>query len=127
MNKDNPGERFRYHPMMKAPDRHIYNKTERWLRYVVGNKFMLYGDDINTEREPDVKGPTEVMTIKYKPKYQLMRFGKIHPILERKVQYKPIRWKGLWDRNSDKLYTLDQLLPYDDKYKREMRKSLKPR
>ena len=48
VNKDNPGERFRYHPMMKAPDRHIYNKTERNLRYAVGNKFMLHGDDINT-------------------------------------------------------------------------------
>ena len=29
-----------------------------------------------------------------------------------------IRWKGLWDKNSDNLYALDQLLP-QSKYKGE--------
>ena len=29
-----------------------------------------------------------------------------------------IRWKGLWDKNSDKLYAPDQLLP-EEEYKRK--------
>ena len=79
---------------------------------------MLRGDDVNTEREPDAKGPSEVMKIKYRPKYHLKRFGIIRPIIEREVSYEPIRWKGLWDKNSDNLYAVDQLLP-QSKYKSE--------
>ena len=29
-----------------------------------------------------------------------------------------IKWKGLWDKNSDKLYAPDQLLP-EEEYKRK--------
>ena len=32
-------------------------------------------------------------------------------IVQMKVPMHEIRWKGLWDKNSDKLYALDQLLP----------------
>ena len=53
VQKDKPGERFRYKPMIKAPDRHLYSTRPRELRYVVGNKFILRGDKINTEKEPD--------------------------------------------------------------------------
>ena len=113
VNKDKPDERFRYLKMMKAPDRHLYNLEPRKLRYVVGNRFMLQGDDINTEREPDEKRGNEVMTQLYFPKYQLWRFGK-HTILKRQLAHTPIRWKGLWDKNSNKLYSLDQLLPGDE-------------
>ena len=76
LNKGKPDERFRYLKMMKAPDRHLYNLEPRKLRYIVGNKFILNGDQINTEREPDEKGETEVMAIKFLPKYNLMRFGR---------------------------------------------------
>ena len=78
------------------------------------------------EREPDEKGPAEVMKIKYLTKYKLKRFRRIQHILEREVPYEPIRWKGLWDKNSDNLYALDQLLP-QSKFKGEDEKCYKER
>ena len=62
VNRDKPGERYRYKQFTKGKDRHLFNTVPRELRYIVGNKFMLRGDDVNTEREPDEKGPTEIMT-----------------------------------------------------------------
>ena len=35
-----------------------------------------------------------------------------------KVPMHDIKWKGLWDKNSDKLYAPDQLLP-EEEYKRK--------
>ena len=90
--------------MMKAPDRHLYNKTERQLRYVVGNKFMLQGDDINTEREPDERVRVERVEMKRTKEGLVKRMR--YPL--------EMRWKGLWDKNSDKLYSLDQLLPQEE-------------
>ena len=63
VNRDKPEERYRYGSFIKGRDRHLYNTTPRELRYLVGNKFMLRGDDLNTEREPDEVGDTEFMTI----------------------------------------------------------------
>ena len=37
-----------------------------------------------------------------------------------------IRWKGLWDKNSDNLYALDQLLP-QSKFKGEDEEQYKER
>ena len=53
VQKDKPGKRFRYDKLMKAPGRHLYSTRPRELRFVVGNKFILRGDKINTEVEPD--------------------------------------------------------------------------
>ena len=108
VQKDKPGERFRYHPFMKAPDRHLYSTRPRELKFVVGNKFILRGDEINTEIEPD-ESERILGTIKIPTKYGMMQRTK--PMHE-------IRWKGLWDKNSDKLYAPDQLLP-EEEYKRK--------
>ena len=106
VQKDKPGWRFRYHPLMKAPDRHLYSTRPRELKYVVGNKFILRGDKINTDSEPD-ESERILDTIKIPTKYGVMQRTK--PMHE-------IRWKGLWDKNSDKLYAPDQLLP-EEEYK----------
>ena len=95
VKKDKPGERFRYKPLIKAPDRHLYSTRPRKLRYIVGNKFILKGDKINTEMEPDEWGDRVGMTtIKIPTKYGT---------IQRSVPTYEIRWKGLWDKNSDKL------------------------
>ena len=97
------------------------------MRYIVGNKFILRGEEVNTEREPDEKGLTEVIAVKHLANYHMNRLGKrICPITERKIQYEPIRWKGLWDKNSDILYALDQLLP-QSKFKGEDEKQFMER
>ena len=108
VNKEIPRQRFRYKRFIKAPDRHLYNTTPRDLRYVVGNKFLLHGEQMNTEREPDERGAQEVMKIT-----DIVDDDEDEEptIVEMNVPYRPIRWKGLWDKNSDKLYALDQLLP----------------
>ena len=108
VQKENPGQRFRYHPLMKAPDRHLYSTRPRELSYVVGNKFILRGEKINTEREPDER--VTILTTKVIP----TKYG----VVQRTFPSHEIRWKGLWDKNSDKLYAPDQLLP-EDEYKRK--------
>ena len=119
MNRYKPGERYRYKLFTKGKDRHLFNTEPRELRYIVGNKFMLRGDDVKTEREPDEKGPSEVMTVKHLANYHLNRLVRqICPITEREVPYEPIRWKGLLDKNRDNLYAIDQLLP-QSKFKGE--------
>ena len=110
VQKDKPGERFRYARFIKAPDRHLYSTRPRELRFVVGNKFILRGDKINTEVEPDERVRTlGRMTLEVPTKYG---------VLQRSVPAHEIRWKGLWDKNSDKLYAPDQLLP-EEEYKRK--------
>ena len=37
-------------------------------------------------------------------------------VVQMNVPMHEIRWKGLWDKNSDKLYVPDQLLP-EEEYK----------
>ena len=106
VNKDKPGERLRYSTLMKVSDRHLFSTRPRRLRYVVGNKFILKGDKINTEIESD-ESERILGTIKIPTKYGMMQRTK--PMHE-------IRWKGLWDKNSDKLYAPDQLLP-EEEYK----------
>ena len=75
---------------------------------MVGNKFILRGDKINTETEPD-ESERILVSKKIPAKYGMM---------QRTVPAHEIRWKGLWDKNSDKLYAPDQLLP-ENEYKRK--------
>ena len=70
---------YKYRRFEKGVDRHFFNTKPRQIKYIVGNKFILEGDEVNPNNEPDEqevneKGETE------------------------------IRWKGLTDKNSDKLY-----------------------
>ena len=90
----------------------------RKLRYVVGNKFLLRGNNINIERELDEWGPEVITKIT-----DIVEDDDNEPtVVEMNVPMYEIRWKGLWDKNSDKLYALNQLLPYDDKYKKDEEK-----
>ena len=65
---------------------------------------MLQGDRINTEREPDERVRVETVEMK-RTKDGLVKRTR-YPL--------EMRWKGLWDKNSDKLYSLDQLLPQEE-------------
>ena len=65
---------------------------------------MLQGDRINTEREPDERVRVETVEMK-RTKDGLVKRTR-YPL--------EMRWKGLWDKNSDKLYSLDQLLPVEE-------------
>ena len=112
MQKEKPGERFRYKPMIKAPDRHLYSTRPRRLQYVVGNKFILRGDKINTERVSDEQGPE----MKGKITEVVYDEEELPTIVEMNVPMQDIRWKGLWDKNSNNLYAPDQLLP-EEEYK----------
>ena len=47
VNRCKPGERCTYERNIKGADKHLYGMTPRELRYVVGNKFMLSGNDEN--------------------------------------------------------------------------------
>ena len=108
VQKDKPGERYRYKQFIKGKDRHLFNTVPRELRYIVGNKFLLKGDDINTDKEADERVRT-VAKIKKRTK---------HGVITRTLPVHEIRWKGLWDKNSDNLYALNQLLP-QSKFKGE--------
>ena len=47
MNRSKPGERHRYERFIKGVDRYLYDMAPREMRYVVGNKFILRGNDVN--------------------------------------------------------------------------------
>ena len=38
---------------MRRADRHFFNTKPRQIKYVVGNKFILKGDEINPNNEPN--------------------------------------------------------------------------
>ena len=53
MNKDSPDLRYKYKRFEKGADRHFFNTKSRQIKYVVGNKFILEGDEINLSNELD--------------------------------------------------------------------------
>ena len=48
--------RYKYRMFEKGANRHFFNTKPRQIKYVVGNKFVLEGDEINPNNEPDEKG-----------------------------------------------------------------------
>ena len=56
VDKDNSLNRYKYKMFEKGADRHLYNKAPRQIKYIVGNKFILEGDDVNLDRESDEQG-----------------------------------------------------------------------
>ena len=48
--------RYKYKRFEKGADRHLYDKEPRQIKYIMGNKFILEGDNVNLEREPDERG-----------------------------------------------------------------------
>ena len=56
VDKDNADLRYKYKRFEKGADRHLYDKAPIQIKYIIGNKFILEGDEVNLEREPDEKG-----------------------------------------------------------------------
>ena len=53
VGKDNTYMRYKYKRFEKGADRHLYDAALRQIKYIMGNKFILEGDNVNLEREPD--------------------------------------------------------------------------
>ena len=51
VDKGNADLRYRYRRFEKGADRHKYDKALRQIRYIIGNKFILEGDEVNLERD----------------------------------------------------------------------------
>ena len=47
VNRNSPQERYRYEKFIKGSDRHLFSTRPRDLQYVVGNKFILRGNNVN--------------------------------------------------------------------------------
>ena len=47
IDKENPKQRYKYSRFEKGADRHFFNTTPRQIKYVVGNKFILEGDELD--------------------------------------------------------------------------------
>ena len=91
----------------------------------MGNKFILEGDNVNLGREPDEKGEER----------KVWNAGIAHPPENRqpdgrwkgsivfvKKPVRDIRWKGLYDKNSDIQYAPRQLIPksyYEQHFERK--------
>ena len=68
MDKDNADLRYKYKWFEKGADRHLYDAAPRQIKYIIGNKFILEGDEINPNNEPyeqeaNEKGETEIRWI----------------------------------------------------------------
>ena len=80
-------------------------------------KFILEGDEINPNNEPDEKGDKtrELITTVTHDTADRQADGRWEgTIIQMKVSVREIRWAGLYDKNSDKLYVPKQLLPQSE-------------
>ena len=80
-------------------------------------KFILEGDDVNPNKEPDEKGDEtkEWVTTVTHDSIDRQADGRWEgTIIQKKAPVREIRWTGLYDKNSDKLYAPKQLLPQSD-------------
>ena len=59
LHKRRHGKRYRYERFIKRANRYLGDMTLMELRYVVGNKFFLQGNEINSERKLDERGEPE--------------------------------------------------------------------
>ena len=90
---------------------------------MVGNKFILEGDEINPNNEPDEKGEETrewITAVVHDPVDRQTDGRWDETITQEKVPVREIRWAGLYDKNSNKLYAPKQLLPqneYDMRHK----------
>ena len=46
VDKDKPGQRYKYKTFEKGANRHLFRAEPRRVKYVVGNKFILDGDAV---------------------------------------------------------------------------------
>ena len=76
------------------------------------NKFILEGDEINPNNEPDEQDDERKYWIKtgiHDPADR-QEMGDGGNIIQKKAPVREIRWSGLYDKNSDKLYAPKQLM-----------------
>ena len=76
---------------------------------MVGNKFILKGDEINPNNEPDEKGEErkDLITVRHDPVDRQADGRWKGTIIQKKAPVREIRWAGLYDKNSDKLFAPD--------------------
>ena len=56
MDKEKPKQRYKYRMFEKGADRHLFPIIYFISHSVLLYKFILEGDDVNLDREPDEKG-----------------------------------------------------------------------
>ena len=75
------------------------------------------GDEINPSDESDEKGEETkdwITTVTHDPADRQADGRWKGTIVQKKAPVREIRWAGLYDKNSDKLYAPKQLLPQSD-------------
>ena len=90
------------------------HKRDKWSLY---RKFVLKGDEINPNKEPDEKGEETkdwITTVVHDPADRQADGRWEGTIIQKKAPVSEIRWAGLYDKNSDKLHAAKQLLPQSD-------------
>ena len=83
----------------------------------MGNKFILEGDEINPNSEPDEKGDERKVqnaAVVHVPENRQPDGRWKGTLVYVRKPMREIIWKGLTDKNSDKLYAPKQLLPQSD-------------
>ena len=105
IDKENSKQRYKYRKFEKGADRHFFNTNPRQIKYVMGNKFILKGDEVGPNNEPDEKGDENwITTVIHDPADRQADGRWEGTIVQMKVPAREIRWPGLYDMNSDKLY-----------------------
>ena len=78
----------------------------------MGNKFILEGDNVNLDREPDEieqERKEWITAVVHVPENRQPDGRWEGTILQKKAPVREIRWAGLYDKNSDKMYASKQL------------------
>ena len=99
----------------------------RQIKYVVWNKFILEGDEVNSNNEQDKQREETkdwITMVDHDPEDRQADGRWEGAIVQEKRPVREIRWAGLYDKNSDKLYAHKQLLPQSD-YNADTRKYLR--
>ena len=83
----------------------------------MGNKFILEGDEVNPNNDPDEQGEETrdwITAVTHDPEDRQAEEIWEGTIIQEKRPVNEIRWKGLTDKNGDKLYVTKQLPPQSD-------------
>ena len=78
----------------------------------MGNKFILEGDEISPNNEPDEQGVKErewITRIEHNPADGQADGRWKGTITQMKAPVREVRWVGVYDKNSGKLYAPKQL------------------
>ena len=53
VDKENPYMRYKYRRFLEGADRHFFNTKPRQIKYIMGNKFIHKGNEVDTGTYPD--------------------------------------------------------------------------